>query len=64
MKKRFEELTFITHKAISALSRNYLQDCVLGLQLDRCESLNFQTSDLHPLQNRSRKSTIFEHSDE
>ena len=64
MKKRFEELIFIAHRAISAFLRNYLQECVFDLQLDRCESLNFQTSDLHPLQNRSRKSTIFKHSDE
>ena len=64
MKKRFEELILIAHKAITALSRNYLQDCVLVLQLVRYESLNVQTSDLHPLQNRSRKYTISKYSDE
>ena len=49
MKKRFEELTFVANRAISALSRNYLQDCVLGLQLVQYDSPDFQTSELYPL---------------
>ena len=49
MKKRFEELIFIAHREISALSRNYLQECGLGLQLVQYESPHFQTSELYPL---------------
>ena len=49
MKKRFEELIFIAHREISALSRNYLQECALGLQLVQYESPHFQTSELYPL---------------